>query len=293
MMDKREAGPSGNAAVDEAVAVVKRACRLLEADTENMPTLRQLSRELGVPPAQLHRAFVRIAGVSPRQYARAHRVGKLKDRLRDGQPVTHAIYDAGFGSSRSVYERARSEFGMTPARYRRGGSGVRIGYEIVDSPLGRLLVGATQHGVSSVCFGEADRNLERALHDEYPAAQIERGGPYLRGYIEKILAYLRGKEPHLDLPVDIQTTAFRRKVWEALRAIPYGETRSYGEIATAIGDPKAARAVGQACGANPVALVIPCHRAVRGDGDTGGYRWGSSRKAKILAQERKLKSATL
>jgi len=287
MVEKREAGTTGNLTATDAVAVVKRACRLLEADTEAMPTLRQLARELDVPPAQLHRAFKRIAGVSPREYARAHRVGKLKDRLRDGQPVTHAIYDAGFGSSRAVYERAHSEFGMTPARYRRGGSGVRIGYEIVDSPLGRLLVGATPHGVSSVCLGEADRTLERALHDEYPNAQIERGGPHLRGYVEKILGFLRGKEPHLDLPVDIQATAFRRKVWEALRAIPYGQTRSYGEIAAAIGEPKAARAVGQACGANPVALVIPCHRAVRGDGATGGYRWGPARKAKILAQERK------
>ena len=290
MIENHGAGSAETLAAADAVAVVKRACRLLEADTETMPTLRQLASELQVPAARLLRAFKRIAGVSPREYARAHRVGKLKDRLRDGQAVTHAIYDAGFGSSRSVYERARSEFGMTPARYRRGGSGVHIGFEIVDSPLGRLLVGATEHGVSSVCLGDADRKLESALRDEYPAAHIERGGPHLRGYIEKILAYLRGKEPHLDLPVDIQTTAFRRKVWEALRAIPYGQTRSYGEIAATIGEPRAARAVGQACGANPVALVIPCHRAVRGDGASGGYRWGAARKAKILSEERKVAS---
>jgi AraC family transcriptional regulator of adaptative response/methylated-DNA-[protein]-cysteine methyltransferase len=175
---------------------------------------------------------------------------------------------------------------MTPALYRRGGEGMRIGHEIVSSPLGRLLVGATDTGVSSVCIGDSDRGLERALRDEYPAANIERGGSNLKRYIEAIIDYLKGDQPHLDLPIDIQATAFRRRVWQALRDIPYGQTRTYGQIAAAIGEPKAARAVGQACGANPVALVIPCHRAVRGDGVSGGYRWGPKRKQKLLAQER-------
>ena len=270
------------------VGVVQRACRMLEGDIESMPTLRQLADELGVPPARLLRAFKRIAGVSPRQYAQERRLGKLKSRLRDGEAVSRAIYEAGFGSSRSVYERARSDFGMTPALYRRGGSGMRIGYTIVDSPLGRLLVGATDHGVSSVCLGDSDATLERALHEEYPAAEIARGGSHLTKYVEAIIGYLKGQEPHLDLPVDIQATAFRRRVWEALRAIPYGQTRSYGQIAASIGEPKAARAVGQACGANPVCLVIPCHRAVRNDGVTGGYRWGSARKQQLLAKEKAL-----
>jgi AraC family transcriptional regulator of adaptative response/methylated-DNA-[protein]-cysteine methyltransferase len=137
-----------------------------------------------------------------------------------------------------------------------------------------------------VCLGESDRALERALRDEYPAAEIQRGGAYLKRYVEAVVQYLKGVGPHLDLPVDIQTTAFRRRVWEALRAIPYGQTRTYGQIAAAIGEPKAARAVGQACGANPVALVIPCHRAVRGDGASGGYRWGTKRKQRLLSQER-------
>lgn len=268
------------------VAVVQRACRVLESDLESMPTLRQLAGELGVPPARLHRAFKRIAGVSPRQYGQEQRLTKLKSRLRNGQPVTSAIYEAGFGSSRSVYERARSDFGMTPASYRRGGEGMRIGYAIVDSPLGRLLVGATETGVSSVCLGESDGTLERTLRKEYPAAHIEHGGPHLKRYVEAIIEYLRGQRPHLDLPVDIQATAFRRRVWEALRTIPPGQTRTYKEIATAIGDPNASRAVGQACGANPVALVIPCHRVVRNDGKDGGYRWGTKRKHVLLAQER-------
>jgi len=268
------------------VKVVQRACRVLESDMEALPTLRQLADELGVPAARLHRAFKRIAGVSPRQYAQEQRLARLKSRLRDGEAVTRAPYDSGFGSSRSVYERARADFGMTPALYRRGGEGMHIGYTIVASPLGRLLVGATEHGVSSVCLGESDRELERALRAEYPAAQIERGGAHLTKYVEAIIAYLRGQEPHLDLPVDIQTSAFRRRVWAALREIPYGQTRSYGQIAAAIGEPKASRAVGQACGANPVALVIPCHRVVRGDGVSGGYRWGPKRKEKLLAQGR-------
>lgn len=285
-MDRRRGYDKGAMNNDTDVTVVQRACRVLESDLEAMPTLRQLAGELGVPPARLHRAFKRIAGVSPRQYGQEQRLAKLKSRLRDGEAVSRAIYEAGFGSSRSVYERARADFGMTPALYRRGGRGMRIGYTIVESPLGRLLVGATDAGVSSVCLGESDRSLERALRDEYPAAEIQRGGGHLKRYVEAVVQYLKGARPHLDLPVDIQTTAFRRRVWEALRAIPYGQTRTYGQIAAAIGEPKAARAVGQACGANPVALVIPCHRAVRGDGAAGGYRWGAKRKQRLLAQER-------
>ncbi len=285
-MARRPAYHKGVMKNDTDVTVVQRACRVLESDLEAMPTLRQLAGELGVPPARLHRAFMRIAGVSPRQYGQEQRLAKLKSRLRDGEAVSRAIYEAGFGSSRSVYERARSDFGMTPALYRRGGQGMRIGYTIVASPLGRLLVGATEAGVSSVCLGESDRALERALRDEYPAAEVQRGGAHLKRYVEAVVQYLKGARPHLDLPVDIQTTAFRRRVWEALRAIPYGQTRTYGQIAAAIGEPKAARAVGQACGANPVALVIPCHRAVRGDGASGGYRWGAKRKQRLLAQER-------
>jgi len=285
-MGRRRTYDNGMIDTQGDVKVVQRACRVLESDMEALPTLRQLANELGVPAARLQRAFKRIAGVSPRQYAQEQRLGRLKSRLRDGEAVTHALYDAGFGSSRSVYERARADFGMTPALYRRGGEGMHIGYTIVDSPLGRLLVGATEHGVSSVCLGESDRELERTLSKEYPAAQIERGGAHLTRFVEAIIAYLRGKEPHLDLPVDIQASAFRRRVWDALREIPYGQTRSYAQIAAAIGEPKASRAVGQACGANPVALVIPCHRVVRGDGASGGYRWGPKRKAKLLAQER-------
>jgi AraC family transcriptional regulator, regulatory protein of adaptative response / methylated-DNA-[protein]-cysteine methyltransferase len=270
------------------VGIVDRACRLIEAG-EELPTLQRLAAKLRVSPHRLHRAFRKVAGVTPRQYAQAGRFGRLKADLQNGKAVTRALYDAGFGSSRALYERAGDHLGMTPASYRKGGLGMQIAYAIVECPLGRLLVGGTHKGVSAVSLGSSDAALERALREEYPAADLRRGGNHLKDYVRAIVAHLRGRLPHLDLPIDIQATAFRRRVWEQLRKIPYGQTRTYGQIAKAVGEPGAARAVGQACGANPVAIVIPCHRAVRGDGDTGGYRWGPARKAKILESERSVR----
>ena len=266
------------------INLVDRACRLIDQGDEQA-TLRGLAAKLRTSPYRLHRAFRKVAGVTPRQYAQAGRFGRLKANLQNGKPVTRAMYDAGFGSSRALYERAGEHLGMTPASYKKGGAGMQIAYTIVDSPLGRLLVAGTDRGVSAVSLGSSDGVLERALHEEYPAADIRRSGEHLTSYVRAIVDHLRGRQPHLDLPIDIQATAFRRRVWEQLRKIPYGQTRSYGQIAAAIGEPSASRAVGQACGSNPVAIVIPCHRAVRGDGQTGGYRWGPQRKAKILAAE--------
>jgi AraC family transcriptional regulator of adaptative response/methylated-DNA-[protein]-cysteine methyltransferase len=277
-------GARTSSRVSSEVRMVDRACRLID-DGEEQPTLQRLAEKLRVSPHRLHRAFRKVAGVTPRQYAQAGRFGRLKANLQNGKPVTRALYDAGFGSSRAVYERAGDHLGMTPASYRKGGAGMEIAYTVVNCPLGRLLVAGTHKGVSAVSLGSSDGVLERSLHDEYPAADIRRGGAYLTEYVRAIVAHLRGRQPHLELPIDIQATAFRRRVWEQLRKIPYGETRTYGQIAAAVGEPSAARAVGQACGANPVAVVIPCHRAVRGDGNTGGYRWGPARKAKILATE--------
>jgi AraC family transcriptional regulator, regulatory protein of adaptative response / methylated-DNA-[protein]-cysteine methyltransferase len=177
---------------------------------------------------------------------------------------------------------------MTPATYRRGGVGMRIDYTIVDSPLGRLLAGATPRGVSALYLGESDDKLEAALRKEYPRAQLvrERTGPErLRGWVERILAHLRGREPHLDLPTDVQATAFQRRVWEELRRIPYGSTRTYTEIARKIGQPTAVRAVARACATNPVSVVVPCHRVVREDGNLAGYRWGVDRKRSLLEHE--------
>lgn len=202
--------------------------------------------------------------------------------------MTTALYDAGFGSSRGLYERAPSQLGMTPGTYRQGGAGMRIHYAIVDSPLGRLLVAATDRGISALYLGEKDARLEGALQKEYPHAEIDSnssGSKNLKEWVSKILAHLRGKEPHLNLPTDVQATAFRRRVWEELKRIPYGATRTYSEVARAIGRPRAIRAVARACATNPVSVVVPCHRVVRADGNLAGYRWGLDRKRALLEHE--------
>jgi AraC family transcriptional regulator of adaptative response/methylated-DNA-[protein]-cysteine methyltransferase len=225
-------------------------------------------------------------GISPRQYAEAYRLGRVKTSLKQEDNVTMAIYEAGYGSSSRFYEGTVDKLGMTPVTYRRGGVGMDIGYSIVDSALGRLLVAATERGVCFVSLGDDDTRLEKTLRTEYYAAACHRDDEELGEWVAAILAYLDGQAPHLDLPLDIQGTAFQWRVWEALRSIPYGSTRSYGEIAVMIDDPKAARAVGHACATNPVALVIPCHRAVRRGGQLGGYRWGLDRKQTLLATEK-------
>ena len=201
--------------------------------------------------------------------------------------MTQALYDSGFNSSSRLYEHAPEELGMTPATYSRGGLGININYTTVASPFGRLLVAVTQRGVCAVRMGDTDAELEKDLRGEFPAATIRRDDSALREPVKKILNHLTNKEPQLDLPLDIRSTAFQRQVWKHLRAIPYGQTVSYGEVAKALGKPGAVRAVGRACATNPVALVIPCHRVVREDQSLGGYRWGLERKQKLIEHERK------
>jgi AraC family transcriptional regulator of adaptative response/methylated-DNA-[protein]-cysteine methyltransferase len=234
---------------------------------------------------QLERAFRSVMGISPRQYADARRMRRLKSRLRKGDDVTTALYDAGFGSSSRLYERAPAQLGMTPATYRQGGAGMKIHYTIASSPLGRLLVGATNRGISALYLGKDDGPLQSALRKEYPRAEIQRDKNGLEGWVGKILEHLRGREPNLDLPTDVQATAFQRRVWEELRKIPYGTTRTYSQVARSIGKPKAIRAVARACATNPVSVVVPCHRVVREDGNLAGYRWGLERKLALLQHE--------
>jgi AraC family transcriptional regulator of adaptative response/methylated-DNA-[protein]-cysteine methyltransferase len=248
-------------------------------------TLSALSAPIRMSSHQLERAFRSVMGITPRQYADAQRMRRLKSKLKKGDDVTTALYDAGFGSSSRLYERAPSQLGMTPATYRQGGAGMQVNYTIVDSPLGRLLVGATDRGISAVYLGESDTRLEAALQDEYPRAEIRRDRNGLEGWVSKILEHLRGREPNLDLPTDVQATAFQRRVWEELRRIPYGTTRTYSQVARAIGQPAAVRAVARACAMNPVSVVVPCHRVVRKDGDLSGYRWGTERKKALLERE--------
>ncbi len=274
------------AARDPQAELVGRVCRHIDAHLDEPLTLAALAVPAGMRPLRLQRTFRRLMGITPRQYADARRLGSLKKSLQEGRDVTTSLYEAGYGSSSRLYERSDAQLGMTPATYRRGGRGMRIGYTVVDCPLGRLLVAATLRGVSAVYLGDSDRPLEAALRREYPQAEIERNTNGLSTWVRALLRHLEGRQPHLDLPTDVQATAFQRRVWEALRAIPHGSTRSYSQIARTLGQPKATRAVARACATNPVSVVVPCHRVVREDGGLGGYRWGLGRKRALLEQER-------
>jgi AraC family transcriptional regulator of adaptative response/methylated-DNA-[protein]-cysteine methyltransferase len=270
---------------DPRVLLARGACRLIEQHLEEPLTLTDLGTQLGVSPAHLQRVFKKVTGISPRQYADARRLGRLKELLRERPTVTTAMLESGYGSSRGLYERASTQLGMTPGEYRKGGRGMALRYTLADCPLGRLLLAATERGVSAVYLGDADDYLEAALRKEYPAADIERDDAVLRGWLEELLEHLRGERPHLRLPLDVQATAFQWRVWQELQKIPYGRTRTYRAVAEALGRPTAARAVARACATNPVSVVIPCHRVVREDGDLGGYRWGLSRKRALLDRE--------
>ena len=278
--------PRETAARDPRVRMVLRVCRAIEANTDETLSLDRLGTELKISPYRLQRTFKSITGITPRQYAAAHRLKLFKSRIKEGAQLTGAMYDAGYGSSSRLYEKASTRLGMTPATYRRGGKGMNINYTIVDSQMGRLLVAATERGLCAVNFGDRDDALVASLANEYPAAMIRHDETDMHGWVEGLLHYLDGTRPHLGLPLDLQATAFQLKVWEELRRIPYGETRSYKAVAVKIGQPTSTRAVARACATNPVALVTPCHRVIRESGDLGGYRWGLERKRRLLEQER-------
>lgn len=264
---------------------VHQACRLIAANPDTPLSLAELSRQLGGSPFHLQRTFKQVTGITPREYAAALRLGRVKARLRAGESVIHALYDAGYGSSRGLYERAPTQLGMTPATYGRGGQGAQINFRIVACRLGFLLIAATRAGVCAVSLGADPAALEATLRQEFPAADLQQDAAGLDAWAQSLLRFLQGQEPHLDLPLDVQATAFQWRVWQALRSIGYGETRSYAQVAAAIGQPAAVRAVARACATNPVALAIPCHRVVRGNGASSGYRWGLARKQALLAQE--------
>ena len=274
--------------LDPQLALVQNICKELERDESENVTLAGLAEKFGISAFHLQRTFKSVMGISPRQFLMSKRFGNFRTRVRKGESVTAALYDAGFNSSSRLYEQASGELGMTPATYGRGGRGVEIHYTIVDSPLGRLLVAVTQKGVCSVALGDHDTLLVKGLRAEFPEARITNDDSGLSETVKTLLLHLTSNKPHLDLPLDIRATAFQRQVWERLRAIPYGQTMSYGEVARALGNPGAVRAVGRACATNPVALLIPCHRVVREDQSLGGYRWGLERKKKLLNREKRL-----
>ncbi len=276
---------------DHSSEIVQRACQILDENLAEPLSLTGLAQELHLSPSYLHRIFKAVTGLTPHQYTLGKRVEQFKAGLKDGKDVTTALYDAGFSSSSRLYEGAAGRLGMTPTTYRRGGQGMSIHYTIVDTYLGRMLVAATAQGICAVSFGDQDARLAAFLKQEYPAAEIEHDGENLNAWAQTLLAHLEGSQPDLALPLDLQATAFQQRVWAELRKIPYGETRSYAEVAGAIGQPQAVRAVAQACARNPAVLVTPCHRVVRSDGSLGGYRWGIQRKQALLGREKSRKSA--
>jgi AraC family transcriptional regulator of adaptative response/methylated-DNA-[protein]-cysteine methyltransferase len=270
---------------DPKSAWIERVCRMIEERAGERVRLVDLSDAAGVSPYHLQRTFKSVLGVSPRQYAESLKAKTLKARLKGGSPVAEATYEAGYGSSSRVYEKADRHLGMTPAVYGRGGKGMRIAYGLGQSSLGRVLVAATERGLSAVYLGDDDGALEKALHEEYPAAETRRYDAGLGPWLDSVLKIVEGEKPAGDLPLDVLATAFQWRVWQALREIPRGETRSYAEVAAAIGEPTAARAVARACATNRVSVVIPCHRVVATGGSTSGYRWGVERKKALLKRE--------
>jgi len=282
----RRCHPRSAPSVDPQTQMAREICRVIEANEGEPITLSALSERLGVSSFHLQRTFKSVTGITPKEYAETYRVNKFKQDVRRGEAITSAMYDAGFGSSSRLYESAAAQLGMTPATYGKGGRGMTINYALAESPLGRLLVAATNKGVCSVMLGDSDATLKANLSREFPAAQIQHDEKPLQSSLKSIVDYLKNKTPHLDLPLDIRATAFQRQVWQQLRAIPYGETHSYSEVARAIGQETAVRAVARACATNPVALVIPCHRVIREDKTLGGYRWGLERKKKLLQAEK-------
>jgi len=265
--------------------IVRRACTALDADPQTRLTLADLGNAVHLSPFHLQRLFKRVLGVSPRQYQAARRGAVLRDALTQGADVTRASADAGFGSSSRLYESVPAELGMAPSAYRRKGAGLTIRYGAAPTPLGRVLVAATDKGICRIAFGDDEAALAAALHADFANADCVEDGGAVAPFIAQVDAYLHGRRERFDLPLDIAPTAFQQRVWDALQRIPYGETRSYTQIAETLGAPRAVRAVASACASNPVALAIPCHRVVQKSGSLAGYRWGLARKAALIDAE--------
>ncbi|MGK2935761.1 MAG: bifunctional transcriptional activator/DNA repair enzyme AdaA [Gemmatimonadaceae bacterium] len=270
-----------------AADLVRRAQAYLDEHPTSRITLDALARKVGASASHLQRTFKRAVGLSPAEYARMKRHQQFKSAMRNGRTVSEATYEAGFGSSSRAYENAAGALGMTPAAYRKGGDGMEIQYAITRSPVGMILVAWTSRGLCSVKIGDSREAVTRALRSEFSNAELKRASE-LSPFAAAMLEHVTGDRPEIDLPLDIRATAFQLRVWRALKQIPYGETRSYSEVAESIGAPRAARAVARACATNPVALAIPCHRVVRNDGSLGGYGFGVQRKEVLLATEKRV-----
>ncbi len=278
----RPLSPAGS----EAEERVERARRYLDEHVDEPITLRRLAAQVGLSPFHVQRAFTRVVGLSPKAYQDAKRMERFTASLKRGATVTSATYEAGFGSSSRLYARVHADLGMTPSAFRSGGMGVTLRYTTVPTAVGRMLVAVTERGIAAVSLGDTEVALVTSLHHDYPKAVLRRDRKGLEKQVCYFFTCLNGSAAVDHLPLDVKATAFQRRVWQALQQIPRGQTRSYQEIARAIGQPTAARVVARACAGNPVAVVIPCHRIVRGDGQPAGYRWGLERKKRLLALER-------
>ncbi|MGB1563924.1 MAG: bifunctional DNA-binding transcriptional regulator/O6-methylguanine-DNA methyltransferase Ada [Sinimarinibacterium flocculans] len=287
--------PLARTADEATIRTVRELCRYIQQHSDQNPGLEQLSRRAHLSPSHLQRRFKAVLGVSPKDFVESCRLDALKRKLRDGRSVAAATYDAGFGSSSRVYERAAHRLGMTPRQYRAGGRGVDISWALSETPLGLLMIGASDRGLCFVQFGASESELCGQLQAEFPQAAITPMPANARDqfaqWMQALSRHLSGRQIALDLPLDLRGTAFQMKVWNYLLKIPYGELRSYSEVAQAIGAPRAVRAVASACAANRVGLVVPCHRVIRGDGGLGGYRWGLERKRSLIDLERGVRTA--
>jgi AraC family transcriptional regulator of adaptative response/methylated-DNA-[protein]-cysteine methyltransferase len=270
--------------------LIAKAFRSLRETDKEIATIEELSGYLRVSPGHLQKTFKAVLGLSPKEVMDMMRIENFKENVRETD-VTTSLYESGFGSSRSLYEKAGERLGMTPAVYKKGGKGMKIRYTIANSPLGKLMVAATERGICAVSFGDDEESLRKELGEEFFAAEIDETDAGLKDAVKAILKSLDGEKTILTLPLDLQASAFQMRVWSELRKIPYGETRSYAEIAKAVGNPKAVRAVARACATNPVALVNPCHRVIGSSGKLSGYRWGIERKARLLEREKSVHGA--
>src|ERR1700733_9118100 len=280
----KRCNPEGLSAEVENAALVAKVCRIIE-ESEEEPSLEKLAEAAGLSPSYFHRMFKAITGVTPKEYATAHRAAKVRHGLASGSTVTEAIYDAGFNSSGRFYEKSTDMLGMTPSQYRAGGTDEEIKFAIGQATLGAILVASSKKGVAAILLGDDPEELARNLQDRFPRAHLIGGDQEYEALVARVVAFVEKPEIGLDLPLDVRGTAFQQRVWRALRGIPVGETVSYAEIARRIGAPKAVRAVAGACAENKLAVAIPCHRVVRMDGSLSGYVWGVERKRILLDRE--------
>jgi AraC family transcriptional regulator of adaptative response/methylated-DNA-[protein]-cysteine methyltransferase len=270
---------------DSVTALVQQVAAVLANASDDSFRLGSLAGQVNVSPAKLRRAFRRTMGLSPKEFAQAFRLARFKKMLREGSSITEALYACGYGSSSRLYEKTNAQLGMTPASYRKGGAGMQIGYTVASTSLGKVLVAATERGVSAVYLGESEKSLVEELRKEYANAEIVRAADGNEGWLSEIVHRVEGDAPSVELPLDVQATAFQRRVWQELQKIPRGSTRTYTQVARALGKPRSVRAVARACATNPVSIVVPCHRVIRSDGTLAGYRWGLQRKQKLLERE--------